>query len=89
MAPVALYLAFKWEPVAAFGAVERVWASVHFEGLADGADSDLDSAGADLLASTAMAMADMFGESSEEFDSLCGGDVCELGIHVTEGRDEV
>ena len=63
--------------------------SVHFESLADGADSDLDSAGMDLLALTTVAMADMFGKSSEEFDSVCGGDVCELGVHVTEGRDKV
>jgi hypothetical protein len=30
----------------------------------------------------------MFGEGSEKFDSLGSGDVCELGIHVTEGGDE-
>ena len=43
----------------------------------------------DLLASTAVAMVDMFSKCSEEFDSLCGGDVCELGIRMTEECDEV
>jgi hypothetical protein len=37
---------------------------------------------------TAITVADMFGKGSEKFDSLGGGDICELGIHVTEGCDE-
>ena len=42
----------------------------------------------DWLASTAVTMVDMLSKCSEEFDSLCGGDVCELGIHMMEGHDE-
>ena len=42
----------------------------------------------DLLALTAVAMVDMFGKCSEEFDSLCGGGVGEHGIHMMEGCDE-
>ena len=89
MASVAFYLAFDWEPVAAFGTVERVWASVHFEGLADGADSNLDGASSDSLSTTAATIADMFGKCGEQFDALDGRCVCELGVHVTERRDEV
>ena len=62
--------------------------SIHFESLADGADSNLDSAGADALALTTVAMADMFGECSEEFNSMCGGGVGKHGVHVMEGCDE-
>ena len=63
--------------------------SVHFESLADGTDSDLDSASTDLLALTAVTMVDIFGKCGEELDSLCCGDVGEVGVHVTEGSDEV
>ena len=89
LASVAFYLAFKWEPVAAFGAVERVWASVHFEGLANGADSNLDGASPDSLSMTASTIADMFGKCGEQFNALDGRCVCELGVHVTEGHNEV
>ena len=47
------------------------------------------SAGPDLLSMTAATIADMFSKGSDEFDSLGGGDICELGIHVTEGCNEV
>ena len=81
-------LSFKLEPVPTFGAVQWVWESVQFEGLADGADHDLDGASAYLDALAAGTRADMLGKGSEEFDSLVGGDVCELGVHTMERGDE-
>ena len=49
----------------------------------------MDSAGSDLLSLTTAAGANMFGKGSEKFNSLGSGDICELGIHVTEGRNEL
>ena len=63
--------------------------TVHFKSLADGADSNLDGASPDALSTTTATIVDMFGKGSEEFDALGGGDICELGVHMTEGCDKV
>ena len=82
-------LSFKLEPVPTFDVVQWVWESIQFEGLADaGADRDLDSASAYVDALATGARADLLGKGGEEFDSLVGGDVCELGVHTTERGNE-
>ena len=68
--------------------VERVWESVHFECLADGADCDLDGTCLNLDALATGASTDMLSEGGEEFDAVeCGGGG-EHGVHTTEGSDE-
>ena len=63
--------------------------SIHFESLANGTDSDLDSASSDLLSLATVASAYMFSKGGDKFNSLDGGDICELGVHATEGHNEV
>ena len=46
---IAFYLLFKWEPVAAFGVVQQMGASIQLKGLANGTDHDLNSASIDFF----------------------------------------
>ena len=64
--------------------------SIQFKCLADGTDSaDLYGPSSDLLFLATVAIMDVFGKGSNEFDSLDGGDIGELRVHMMEGCNEV
>ena len=66
-----------------------VLASIHVKSLANGTGSNLYGSSSDLLSLATVAFMDVFSKGSDEFDSLDGGDICELGVHMMEGHDEV
>ena len=85
----AFDLSFELQPIASLSAVERVWESIQFKGLANGTDRDLDGACLKLGALATGASADMLSKGREEFDAVGCGDGGEHGVHATEGLNEL
>ena len=76
---IPLYLTFKGQPVAAFSAIQWVWASIHFKSLANGTDDNLNSASPCSLSPAVGAGTYHLGEGCDEFNALDVRDIGALG----------
>ena len=89
LAVETFYLAFELEPIAAFSVIQWVWVSIQFKGLANhGAYHDLDGTSSDTIALATSASMDVFGEGTDEFDSVISGYIGEHGVHSMERFNE-